>query len=186
MSYRLSFVMATFVLTAAFATADTMEVKKAALSSRDCGKKACNVGEVEPVLDLQPTPKYADTYFEGVAVGRDVSIYVAEACTGQVYRIRPNGRRSLIATIPYGVENDFYCNAAGTLGLAVSDNGDVWVVVISVSPDSHGVWRVRHDGSVELAVPMPPFSTFPNALAFDPKGNLYITCLLYTSPSPRD
>lgn len=175
MSYRLILVIATFVWQAAFATADMIEVKQTVQSSRDCRTEVCTFGDVQPVLNVQPTPRYADTYFEGVAAGKDGSIYVAEGCTGQVYRIRPNGKKSVIATIPYGVENDFFCNAAFTLGLAVSDDGDVWVAVVSISTDSHGVWRVKHDGSVELAVPMTPYTTFPNGLVFDRKDNLYIT-----------
>lgn len=66
--------------------------------------------------------------------------------------------------------------SAGTLGLAVSRDGDVWVVVISWVPESHGVWRIGRDGWAELAVPMAPDEApVPNGLTFDPHGNMYVT-----------
>jgi sugar lactone lactonase YvrE len=93
-----------------------------------------------------------------------------------VYRIERDGAASVVATIDYGVQNDYYCSQAGSLGMAVSADGDVWVAVISWLPESHGIWRVGQDGWAELAVPMSfEDAPVPNALAFDRHGNLYVT-----------
>jgi sugar lactone lactonase YvrE len=176
MSYRYVLAIAALFLASSHAAADTIDGKKAILSLRHCTAKPCTVGEVQPVLALESNGNFANAYFEGVAVGKTGSIYTSEQCTGDVYRIRPNGRTTVIATIPYGVQNDPGCNLAGGLGLAISEDGDIWLAVISWIPESHGVWRIRRDGSAELAVPMSPDDApVPNALAFDHDGNLYVT-----------
>jgi sugar lactone lactonase YvrE len=143
-------------------------------------KEACLAGEVRTVLAIPNDPRFLSPFVEGVAVANDGSIYAAEACTGDVYRIR-KGTKSIIATIPYGMENDFFCSNAFTLGLA-AHGADVWVVVVSsgLGPagpgPAHGVWRIHQNGKLELAVPLSPIDApIPNALAFDPDGNLYIT-----------
>jgi sugar lactone lactonase YvrE len=115
-------------------------------------------------------------WFEDVATDKNGSIYTQEQCTGDVYRIRPNGEWKVITTIPYGVENNYTCDYADGLGWAVSEDGDLWLVVLSWLDQSHGVWRIHRSGKAELAVPLSPVDVpLPNAITFDPKGNLYIT-----------
>lgn len=112
---------------------------------------------------------------EGVAVAKDGTIYTSDFCSGEVFRIQPDGSASTVATIPYGIDNS-KCDIASTLGIAVSDDGSIWVVVWSGVPESNGVWRIGPDGSTELALPMPPnAAAIPNDLAFDSEGALYIT-----------
>ncbi len=176
MSSRYAFAMAVFLVAGGRAAADPIDERTAILSPRHDTARPCTVGEVQPVLALESNPNFAYALFEGVAVGRNGDIYTQEQCTGDVYRVRPNGSARVITTIPYGVENDFYCNFAGGLGLAVSEDGDIWLAVISWIPESHGVWRIRRNGSAELAVPMSPVDApVPNGLAFDQDGNLYVT-----------
>jgi sugar lactone lactonase YvrE len=175
MSTRFGFVLGALFLAAGAAAADMADVRSAGMASRHGRACSCTVGEVQPVLVVQ-NESFDRLLFEGIATARDGSIYTQEECTGDVYRIRPSGAWKVVATIPYGVENDRGCNLAGGLGVAVSDDGDVWVAVISWLPDSHGVWRIRRNGSAELAVPMSPDEApVPNGLAFDPHGNLYIS-----------
>jgi len=163
------------VLAGTFAVADPIDGSGATRPSANCAGRGCTVGEVESVLAVQD-PNFSTLFFEGVAVGRNGVVYTSEQCTGKVYRTRPDGRRTVIATIPYGVENDPGCNMAGILGLAVSDDGDLWAVVLSWLPESHGVWRIRRNGSAELAIPLSPTDVvIPNAIVFDPAGNLYVT-----------
>jgi sugar lactone lactonase YvrE len=175
MSTRSGFVVGALLLAAGAAAADVADVRNAVMASRHGLVWSCTVGEVQPVLALQ-NENFDHLFFEGVATARDGSIYTQEQCTGDVFRIRPGGAYKVVATIPYGVENDHGCNYAGGLGLAVSDDGDVWVAVISWIPESHGVWRIQRNGLAELAVPMSPDEApVPNGLAFDPHGNLYVT-----------
>jgi len=138
--------------------------------------KACWVGDVRPVLSLPPIDPFHSLFFEGVAVARNGIVYTQEQCTGDVYEIDRHGTASVIGNIDYGVSNDEYCNQAGGLGMAIGADGDLWVAVISWVPESHGVWRVGRDGSAELAVPMSfEVAPVPNGLAFDSRGNLYVT-----------
>jgi sugar lactone lactonase YvrE len=175
MSARSSFVVGALLLAAGAGAADTADIRSAVMASRRCHASPCSVGEVQPVLAMQ-NENFDRLLFEGVATARDGSIYTQEQCTGDVLRIRPNGAQKVVATIPYGVEQDRGCNYAGGLGVAVSDDGDVWVAVISWVPESHGVWRIRRNGSAELAVPMSPDEApVPNGLAFDSHGNLYVS-----------
>ncbi len=175
MGKRSSFFVAVFLLSAVAGAADMVNVRNALMASRHCSAWPCSVGEVQPVLALQ-NENFLHLWFEGVASDENGSIYTQEQCTGEVYRIRPDGQTKVIATIPYGVENNFTCDYAGGLGLAVSEDGDVWVVVLSWLDQSHGVWRVHRNGTAQLAVPLPPAEAgLPNAITFDPEGNLYIT-----------
>jgi sugar lactone lactonase YvrE len=175
MSHRIGLSIVTFVLAGSFGVADTVDVNNEVESSRHCRTRNCTVGEVQPFLALQ-NENFLHLWFEGVATDKDGSVYTQEQCTGDVYRIRPSGKWKVIATIPYGVENNYTCDYAGGLGLAVSDDGDIWVVVFSWLDQSHGVWRIHPNGRAELAVPLPPAeAALPNAITFDPEGNLYIT-----------
>jgi sugar lactone lactonase YvrE len=177
MSNRFSLFVGALLLVAGVGAADTIDLRSAVMATRHSSAWGCTVGEVQPLLAMQHE-NFDRLLFEGVATARDGSVYTQEQCTGDVIRIRPNGTHKVVATIPYGVEMDRGCNPAGGLGLAVSDKGDVWLAVWSPwgVPASHGVWRIRRDGSAELAVPMSPDEApVPNALAFDPHGNLYIT-----------
>jgi sugar lactone lactonase YvrE len=176
MSKRSSLFVGVFLVSAIAGAGDSTDARNALTASRHCRAVQCTVGEVQPLLTVQDYGAFTGAWFEGVATGRNGSIYTSEQCTGDVYRLRPNGEKKVIARIPYGVTNDPDCTVAGTLGLAVSEDGDVWVVVISWMPESHGIWRVHRNGTAELAVPLSPEDVpVPNAIGFDPDGNLYIT-----------
>ncbi len=177
MSTRSGFAVGALLLASGAAAADLADVRNAVMASRQGRVWSCSVGEVQPVLAVQ-NENFDRLLFEGIATARDGSIYTQEQCTGEVYRIHPDGTYKVLATIPYGVEMDRSCNPAGGLGVAVSNDGDVWLAVWSPwgVPQSHGVWRIRRNGSAELAVPMSPDEApVPNGLAFDPHGNLYIS-----------
>ena len=106
---------------------------------------------------------------EGIAMDKAGNLYVGISTTGDIYRLRP-GRpgsgvveRSLFATL-----------APGLLGLAVDAVGNLYAGVASFDPATHGVWRVSPDGS-RIRLPGSASIFFPNALAFDRRGNLYVT-----------
>ena len=137
--------------------------------------RACTAGEAEVLFS---TPGGA----ESVAVAKDGTVYTSDTCSGQVFRIQPDGASSVLATIPLGGDKlscDIYGMQppqVGSKGIAIAEDGTLWLAVFSIDPQSNGVWRVRPDGSAQLAFPMPPEAApIPNDLVLDPQGVLYIT-----------
>ncbi len=106
----------------------------------------------------------AGEFPEGIAVDKSGNIYVSLDGLGQVRKISPDGSESLFV--------DF--GEAGALGLAVDAPGNVYVARNSGNPATHGVWRISPDGAGER-LPGSEQIVFPNALAFDKRGNLYVT-----------
>jgi sugar lactone lactonase YvrE len=103
---------------------------------------------------------------EGVAVDRRQNVYVGLALTGEIRRFDPQGGSSTLATLPVG--------AGFLLGLATDARGNVYAALASFDPATHGVWRVKRDGSQERIAALPA-NGVPNGLAFDATGNLYVT-----------
>jgi sugar lactone lactonase YvrE len=101
---------------------------------------------------------------EGIAVDKRGNLYVSLAPLGQIWKIRPNGSESLLA--------DF--GEFGTLGLAVDAPGNVCVAHSSFISSTHGVYVIARGGSLQR-IPGTEAIGFPNALAFDKRGNLYVT-----------
>jgi sugar lactone lactonase YvrE len=62
----------------------------------------------------------------------------------------------------------------GPLGLAVNSAGDLYVALASFDPATRGVYRVGSDGST-TRLPGTGAILFPNGLALDPRGDLYVT-----------
>jgi sugar lactone lactonase YvrE len=103
---------------------------------------------------------------EGVAVDRHGNVYVGFAPTGELLKLTPAGTQSIVATLPVG--------GGFTAGLAVDGRGNVYAALASFDPATHGVWRVRPDGSSARLAALPP-TTLPNALAFDRRGKLFVS-----------
>ena len=103
---------------------------------------------------------------EGIAVDRRQHVYVGLALTGEIRRFEPQGSSSTLATLPAG--------AGFLLGLATDAPGNVYAALASFDPATHGVWRVRPNGSQERIGALPA-SGIPNGLAFDEAGSLYVT-----------
>ena len=116
----------------------------------------------EPAFpDFIPFDRNADEYPEGVAVDKVGNVYVSIDDLGQVWKFTPDGEQSVLA--------DF--EGIGALGLAVDAVGDVY---LARGFPFQGVWRIHPDGSSEL-VPGTDAIAIPNALAFDKRGNLYVS-----------
>jgi len=136
--------------------------------------EACSIGKGTALLSVP-------TGAESVAVAEDGSVVTAGYCSGDVFTIQPDGTSRVKATIPYGIDNSSCSlfndgSLAGTRGVAISDDGGIWVAVFSTASEANGVWHIRPDGSLELAFPMPPEEApIPNGLAFDSDGDLFIT-----------
>lgn len=103
---------------------------------------------------------------EGVAVDKIGNVFLSIGGStgprGAILKFTPSGEQSVLV--------DF--ETPGTTGIAVDADGDVYVAR-SIAPNN-GVYRVdRHGGIVRL--PGTEQIIFPNALAFDDRGNLFVT-----------
>ena len=109
---------------------------------------------------------------EGMPVHRHLhdkrgTIYVTLAPLGEVVAIARDGSQRTIATLPTG-------EGPSALGLALDARGNVYVAVVTGDPATTGVYRVARDGSA-ARLPGTHAITFPNGLAFDKRGTLYVT-----------
>jgi sugar lactone lactonase YvrE len=108
----------------------------------------------------------------GVAVDKPGNVYVS-------VREPPPGPGLLGRSMIYKYARDgspsFFANMgskAVVYGLAVTPNGDLYVAM-ATGPD-HGVYMLDRKGNAEL-LPGSDGIVFPNGLAFDDRGNLYVT-----------
>jgi SMP-30/gluconolaconase/LRE-like protein len=103
---------------------------------------------------------------EGLAISKTGSIFVSFPFIGQIREISRDGSQHAYASLPS--ENGF-----GPLGLAVDATGALYACVVTFNPATHGVYRVASDGS-SIRLPGTEAIGFPNGLAFDQRGNIYV------------
>lgn len=112
---------------------------------------------------------------EGIAVTRQGELFVgnreigATTVVNQILRIGTDGSVQVFATLPNSSPG-----AHGLLGLAVDPAGNLYAARAGFD-DNQGVWHVSPDGARIQRVPGSEAITFPNALTFDARGNLYVT-----------
>jgi len=107
----------------------------------------------------------------GVAVDKVGNVYVSirQGTEGLIWKYTPDGVGTPFADIGQG---EIY-------GLACTANGDVYAAM--ARGPAQGVYRVDRSGAVEM-LPGSEQIVFPNGLAFDDRGNLYVTESLSGSP----
>jgi sugar lactone lactonase YvrE len=109
---------------------------------------------------------------EGLAVDRSGDIFVSFAPLGQLAEIDVDEdgptRVEPVGTVPGVTPPDI-----GLAGLALDADGDVYGAVISAA--AQGVWRFDDDGRAPRRLRGTQVIGFPNGLAFDPNGNLYVS-----------
>jgi sugar lactone lactonase YvrE len=118
-------------------------------------------GHTEVVIAYDPA---AGEFPEGIAVDKRGNVYVSLDELGEIRKISPDGSESLFV--------DF--EEPGLLGLAVDAPGNVYVARNTGNPATHGVWRVNRS-DISERLPDSEQILFPNSLAFDKRGNLYVT-----------
>jgi sugar lactone lactonase YvrE len=104
---------------------------------------------------------------EGIVVDAHRNMFVTFAPRGELVRIDRHGNRRTVAQLsPAG-------QGFGALGLAFDRRGGIVVAVASFDPATAGVVRVV--GHRTERIPGTEQITFPNGLAFGPRGALYVT-----------
>jgi sugar lactone lactonase YvrE len=106
----------------------------------------------------------ANEFTEGLAIDHRGTMYVGMALTGEIRGIAPEGSQFTLAKLDVG--------DGLLLGLATDARGTVYAALASFWPETHGVWRITPDGQASRLAALDP-SGFPNALAFDERGNLF-------------
>jgi sugar lactone lactonase YvrE len=123
---------------------------------------------------------------EGVAVDKFGNVYASVGTSAfgplpdrsdQVWKFTTSGAKSMLA--------DFGPPRGAGLGLAVDAVGNVYMARgISATPQN-GVYRVGKDGTI-VQVQGTDQIVFPNALAFDHRGTLYVSETFSVDPSSGD
>ncbi len=140
------------------------------LSDEEPLEKSLLPGQVDLILSL-PVGENP----EGIALDQPGNIYVGNRRTdgavrvNEILRITRDGTVSVFATLPAAVPE-----AEGVLGLATDPIGNVYAAYVTNDPTTQGVYRISRNGSV-MRLAGSEVISFANALAFDARGNLYVT-----------
>jgi sugar lactone lactonase YvrE len=146
----------------------TLVLSVAALLLAGMPGAATASGHVTRLVSFDPA---AGQFPEGVAVGKRGNVFVSLAPLGQLVKVERGSRQAEpFGSVP-GV--DSARGDLGLLGLAVDKRGNVYGAVASAA--AQGIWRFdRRTGAAER-LPGTEVIPFPNGLAFDERGNLYVS-----------
>jgi len=135
------------------------------------GRASADSGQVATVLSLA-----AGNRPEGVAVNPIGEVFVGNRQIGgaetinQILKLTRDGHVVEFAILPASASG-----APGLLGLAVDPAGTLYAALASADPATQGVWRISADAAVLERLPAEGDIAFPNGLAFDRRGSLYVT-----------
>lgn len=108
---------------------------------------------------------------EGVAVDKTGNVFVTSSFTGELLKFSPgSGDFEVFGKIDGWAPGPL---GAGFLGLAVDAEGNIYGAV-QWGPAT-GVYRFDRKTGEETRIAGTEVMSFPNALAFDKRGNLYVT-----------
>ena len=108
---------------------------------------------------------------EGVAVDKNGNVFVSLSPLGQLVKVQPGSSTAQ----PFGSVQGLGPGDIGLIGLATDAPGNVYGGVFSANPDAHGVWKFDRKTGVEERVAGTEDILFPNSIAFDKRGTMYIT-----------
>jgi len=121
-------------------------------------------GAAEPVASFDPVK---GEFPEGVTFDLRGNLYVSLAPLGEIRR-REGAEWPVYARIDPGT------TGLGVLGLAADGCGTIYAAAPTDAADWHGVVAVSTDGAARR-LPGSEQIVFPNGLALDHRGNLYVT-----------
>jgi len=107
---------------------------------------------------------------EGVAVDRAGNVFMSLAPLGQLLKLAPGATEPAVFSAVPGI--DPQAGDLGVLGLAIDRRGDVYAGVVAKA--AQGVWRFDRRTGAATRLPGTERIPFPNGLAFDRRGNLYV------------
>lgn len=125
-------------------------------------------GHIETVVEFDAG---AGELSEGVAVDKRGNVFASLSPLGQLVKI-PAGTNDVV---PFGSISGLGDGDIGLLGLAVDAPGNVFGAVFASSGTATGVWRFDRKTGAEELVPGTDAMVFPNSVAFDKRGTMYIT-----------
>jgi sugar lactone lactonase YvrE len=109
---------------------------------------------------------------ESIATDKTGDLYVSMFVLDQIRRFGPTGAQTVVTQLPRGATPaGVKLDASGTLYVAATGFD---LASGQTNPTTRGVYRVGRDGSAER-LPGTEGISFPNDLAFDNRGNLYVT-----------
>jgi len=112
---------------------------------------------------------------EGITVDKVGNIFVSNSLAGELWKIAPGAAApevfGAVGEVINADEGD-----PGLLGLAVDAPGNVYGTVVSfTNPDANGVWKFDRKTGEATKAPGSEAIVFANAIAFDKRGNMYVT-----------
>jgi sugar lactone lactonase YvrE len=109
---------------------------------------------------------------EGIALDRTGDVFVSISPLGDLWKIRAG----TTTPQPFGhVDGIVPVRDFGLIGLAVDVFGNVYGAVQSADPAANGVWRFDRRTGDATRLPGSNAIGIANGLAFDHRGNLYVT-----------
>src|SRR5262249_45107125 len=110
---------------------------------------------------------------ENLVIDRDGNIFMTLVLTGEVRKIGPDGTQTTYALLPIGpplsVCGPFF---NGVTGIALDNQGVLYVAAAACDPANRGVWRILLDGTEQLVANL-PLEGLPNGIVLY-KGFVYV------------
>ncbi|NNL47658.1 MAG: hypothetical protein HKO76_04765, partial [Acidimicrobiia bacterium] len=110
---------------------------------------------------------------EGIAVDKTGNIFVSIAPLGQLWKIAPGSDTPEVFGTISGIDPS--AGDLGMLGLATDAQGNVYAGVQSSNAAANGVWVFDRKSGAATRIEGSENVALANDLAFDKRGNLYIT-----------
>jgi plastocyanin/sugar lactone lactonase YvrE len=110
----------------------------------------------------------AGQFPEGLAIGENGNLFAGMAPTGEIREFAPNGSSTTYAQLPAP-------GAGFLLSMDFDSSGDLYAAMSSFDKATHGIWKVPAGGGDGELFAGLPVEGFPNALAFDANGDMFVT-----------